>query len=326
MKGMRNLGEVKKRIRKAKTIAIAGHINPDGDSIGSLLSLGLGLRKLGKKVFMVSNDGVPQRYRTLIAANHIAKRLDKKVDLAIAVDCGDKQLLGNSFSIFRKAKQTIAIDHHEFRNSFTDLNLVDPKAASAGELIYILLCKLNISITEDIAQGILTSIIVETNSFRLPNIRALTYNICAKLVKAGIDFYKLSEIVYWSKTKASALLSGVCLSRCKFLKNSKIVWSLVELKDFRKVGAQSEDADAVAGDMLAIKDVEVAVFFREEKPGKLRVGLRSKGNVNVARIASIHGGGGHFDSAGFVMSKNIKKVEQVLKEIKGLFKITKGSR
>ncbi|MBI4974537.1 MAG: DHH family phosphoesterase [Candidatus Omnitrophica bacterium] len=188
---IKGIYQAKRKILEAKDIVISGHRNPDGDSIGSVLSLGLGLERLGKRVFMVSQDGVPKRYKQLPGATRIIRRASGAPDLAISVDCGTKEMLGETFDIFKKAKSILEIDHHEYRKSFGDISLIDHKAAAVGELIYILLADLNIGVTKDMALNILTSIIVETNSFRLPNIRALTFDICAKLIKMRLDFYKL---------------------------------------------------------------------------------------------------------------------------------------
>lgn len=307
--GFDNFELVRKKILSAYDIVLSGHVNPDGDSIGSLLALGLGLESLGKKVYMVSQDGVPGRYRRLPGANRIMRNFDKAVDLAISVDCGDKKILGKTFHAFRKAKDILEIDHHEFRVPFGTMSLIDPKAAAVGEIIYLFLNALAVPITAEIAQNILTSIIVETSSFRLPNVRALTFEICAKLINQRADFYELVKTVFWSRRREEVLLSGLCLERCQFLKKDRLVWSIVKKRDFDSVKGKDEDVDAVADDMRAIQGVEIAILFRERKNNKIRVSLRSKGKINIAAIAEKYGGGGHFDVAGcYIPNKeSIKK-------------------
>lgn len=309
---MNNLEKAKQKILQAKTIAISGHINPDGDSIGALLSLGLGLKKLGKRVYMISIDGLPKRYKLLPGAGRILKKIDKPLDLAIAVDCGSEELLGKTLDVFKKAKDILEIDHHEFRKPFGTLSLVDNNAAAVGEVIYMLLKELNIAITKDIAQNILTSIIVETNSFRLPSVRPYTFDICSELVKNGVNFYKLVDMVFWSESRETAILTGICLSRCKFIKNSRIVWSIVRKKDFDSARGKDEDVDAVADRMRSIKGVEIVVLFREKKHNKLRVSLRSKGKINVAKVAEYYNGGGHYDVAGCFIPNNSKSIKKLL--------------
>lgn len=309
---MKKLEEIKQCILKAEDIAISTHINPDGDSVGSLLALGLGLEKLGKRVYTLSSDGVPKKYRFLPGANRIIKKINKDVDLAIAVDCCMEKTLGDSLNVFRKAKSVLEIDHHEFRRPFGDIAFVDTKAAAVGELIYILLKELKVDITPEIAQNILTSLIVETNSFRFPKTRSFTFKLCAYLLSCGVDFYNLIHTVYWSRTKEEILLSKITLERCRFIREGKIIWSLIKKKDFKDIKVEEEDADAIADEMRAIKGVEIAILFRERNRKLLRVSLRSKGDVNVGYLAEHFGGGGHFDIAGCFIKNTPKSIKEFL--------------
>jgi len=315
VKGLKRVAE---KIRQAKEIAVACHINPDGDTIGSLLSLGQGLADIGKKTFLVSQDGVPKRYRFLSGAERVVRGLDRKVDLAISVDCGSKDMLGRSYGVFQKAGNIIEIDHHEFRKPFGDMSLVDPNAAATGEMVHGLLKELGVRMTKAIAESILTSLIVETNSFRLPNVNPAVFKLSAELMKKGVDFHDLAEKVFWTKTRESVLLSGICLSRCRFEKKDKLVWSIIRKKDFLRIRGKDEDVDAVADEMRAIKDVRIAVLFKERENGKLRVSLRSKEDVNVASVAEHYGGGGHSDVAGCVIPNTKKNVQGFLSDAASL--------
>ncbi|MCF7894387.1 MAG: bifunctional oligoribonuclease/PAP phosphatase NrnA [Candidatus Omnitrophica bacterium] len=312
---------VKKEILSAKSITIFSHINPDGDTIGSMLALGLGLKSLGKKVVMLNADSIPKVYQTLSGAKLIKKSLNKKnIDLAIAVDCGKGSLLGKNLTDFKNAKKSIAIDHHRIRNKFAQISVVDPKASAAGEMIYFLLKNFGIDLTKNISENILTSIIVETNSFRLPSTNSKTFAICAELLKTGINFSRISETVYWSKSKQAVMLWSLCAKRMKFLKKDKIVWSIVRTRDFKQFKASDEDVDPFPNEMLAIKNVQIVVFFREKSNNQLRVSLRSKGRINVARFASKFQGGGHFDIAGFYIPNSDQSIKKVIREVKKLIR------
>ncbi len=309
---MKNLSEAKKEVLKAKSIAVFCHINPDGDTIGSMLGLGLGLEALGKQVSYISFDEVPQVYKVLPGAKKIRKTLKKTPDLAIALDCGTSKLLGEGYKYFKKAKSTMTVDHHKIREPFAKVKLIDSKAAAVGELVYLLLNTLKVNIDDKIAENILTSIIVETNSFRLPTVNPLTFKVCARLLETGVDFHKLSNCVYWSKSRESAMLGSICMMRTKYLENGKIIWSIVKEKDFKTFNANDQDLDAFANDMLSIKGVEVSIFFRERANNSLRVSLRSKGKANVAKLAEEFSGGGHLDSAGCFIKNSKKDINKVL--------------
>lgn len=305
-------------ILKAKKIAIFCHLNPDGDCIGSLLALGLALRRLRKKVFMISPDGLPHKYRGLPGAGLVKKRLMTQVDLAITVDCNNKVMLGEAFAGMRRADVILEIDHHEFRRPFGDIALIDTKAGAVGEIIFLLLKELRAPILKDIAYNILVSIIVETGSFRFPSYRPLTFHICAELTEKGIVFARLSELIYWSKTRQELLLSGICLSRCKFRKGGRIIWSIAKRLDFRRIRGKDEHIDAVADEMRAVRKVLIAILFRETANGMLRVSLRSKGKINVAQLAQAFGGGGHSDVAGCIVANKPEIKEDIFRQAEQL--------
>lgn len=317
---MNNIGSAVKAIRSANTIVVACHVNPDGDAIGSMLGLALGLRSLGKTVECVSADGVPKKYRSLPGADTIKTKHENRApfDLAIAVDSSNREILGSSFDAFKNAQDILEIDHHEFRRPFGTISLINPYAAAVGEMIYALLKELGVPVVKGIAQNLLTSIVVETDSFKLPGVTPETFRLCAELVNADVDFYALVDMVFWSKTKELALLSGLCMSRCKFLENNSLVWSIVKQTDFESVGGSDEDVDAVADDMRAIRPVRIAVLFREKKDGTFRVSLRSKSNINVAALAEKYKGGGHFDVAGCSIPNTNEAIKDFLTKAKGL--------
>lgn len=305
----KSIEAIRQTVLEAQSIAISGHINPDGDSIGSLLSLGFGLEKLGKTVYMLSSDPVPQKYLLLPGSARISSKIPSHIDVAIAVDCGSYEMLGSMREVFKKAHTTIEIDHHPSRNSFADYSWVDTRAAAVGEIIFRFLRQLNISLDRYIAQNILTSIIVETNSFRIPHIRPQTFDICSQLMKAGADFYQLAEHVLWVKRREATQLASVCMVRAKYLCDGKLMWSMVKQKDLKNAGAQESDVDPIIDKMQAIEGVELAILFRQKNKKYLRVSFRSREGINVAQIAEEFGGGGHFCVAGCLVQnkRNIRK-------------------
>jgi len=313
-----SLKDILPGILKARTVAISGHANPDGDSIGSILALGLALEGLGKKVYMLCQDDVPLHYRSLPSADRMVKTTNKPVDLAIAVDCSIMDLLDKNIPVFKRARSILEIDHHEFRRPFGDKQFVDYEATAVGELVYMLLKKLKIKINSDIAENLLTSIIVETNLFKLPNVRPFIFAMCADLLKTGLSFSRLVDKIYGPKTKEAMILAAICLLRAKFLKEGRIIWSVLTRKDLNKVNGKDYDADAIANEMNSMKGVEVAVLFREKNKNVLRVGLRSKGDINIGEIAEEYMGGGHFDIAGCYISNSKKSIARILSSVEAM--------
>jgi bifunctional oligoribonuclease and PAP phosphatase NrnA len=328
LKSKRNKNRTGRRIKKfkkirqavlsARTIAISGHVNPDGDSIGSLLALGLGLGSMRKKVYMLCQDEIPSNYRSLPGAGRIVKTTKKRVDLAIAVDCSIMDLLDKNIPVFKKAKSVLEIDHHEFRKSFGNMQFVDYEATAVGELVYLLLKRLNVKIGRGIAENLLTSIIVETNLFKLPNVRPAVFRVCAELLEAGIIFSRLVDEVYGPRTKEAMMLSALCLLRAKFSKGGRVIWSIIRKEDIAGTGGRDYDADAVANEMNSMKDVKVAVLFREKNSSVLRVSLRSKGGINIGKLAQGYKGGGHFDVAGCYIPNNKREISRLLSSAEAL--------
>lgn len=309
---IRNVELIRHIILNAESIAISGHTNPDGDSMGALLALGSGLESIGKKVHFLCCDRIPNKYKNLPCASKLIKSIASNVDIAIAVDCGNKEMLGPAYEIFQRAGTIIEIDHHRSRTSFSDYSIVNPDATSAGEIVYQLLNDLEIVITSSIAQNILTSIIVETNSFRLPGIHPGTFEMCAELVRTGVDFNKLSETVYWATSKETALLSGICMSRCRFIANGQIAWSKLNRKDLTRTGAVDSDADPICEKIRSIQEVKIAILFREKNKEWLRVSLRSKDGINVSKICEFYGGGGHLSAAGCTIPNTKHAIKEFL--------------
>ena len=317
-KRLRGFKKIRRSILSARSIAISGHVNPDGDSIGSLLALGLALSGLGKKVYMLCQGEIPPNYRSLPGAGSIVKTIKKKVDLAIAVDCSIIDLLDKNIPVFKNAKSILEIDHHRFRRSFGDMKIVDYQAAAVGELICFLIKELNIKITRNIAENILTSIIVETNLFRLANVRPATFKICTEMLKTKLNFSRLVDKVYGSRTKESMMLSAACLLRAKFLKKDRIVWSTITKKNLTMAGCRDYDADSIASEMISMKGVEAAVLFRENNSDMLRVSLRSNGDIDIGPLAQKYKGGGHSDIAGFYAANNKKSISKILASVEAL--------
>jgi phosphoesterase RecJ-like protein len=312
VKTVRNMEIICRLISKAESFLIAGHINPDGDSIGSLLSLGLGLMSIGKKVHLISHDSIPEKYRLLPGIPLLVKSCSQPIDLAIAVDCGCKEMLGPVYKSMQNARAIMEIDHHQSRTSFANYSLIDPLASAAGELVYELLHHLNIPISADIAQNILTSIIIETNIFRVPDIRSQTFSTCATLLRTGVDFYKLTEKTYWNISRQTAILSGLCMSRCQFTAQGTLAYSILYQKDLRKHNAAESDADPIAEKLRQISGVKIGILFREKNNKHIRVCLRSRGGINVAFIAEHFGGGGHFSAAGCTIPNKKSAIKEFI--------------
>ncbi len=310
----KNLSLVADLIRRSPRIILACHMNPDGDAIGSLLALGLGLRKMRKSVVLLCPDPVPERYRTLPGATSVKQEYKGKADLAISVDCGSLQQLARLEMAFGQSKRIIEIDHHEYRTRFGDLQLISDQVSCVGEIVLQLLQSLKIKLDDRIGECLMISTLVETSSFSRQEVGPTTFDFCSRLMKLGIDFQKISERYYWRKRFSAVKLAGLCFTRVTLRAHRQLVWSIARARDYRECQARQEDIDHVADEMMMIEGVKVALLFREIDGNMLRVSLRSKDRINIGSLATLYGGGGHRDVAGCRIHNNDKTLEQFIEQ------------
>jgi bifunctional oligoribonuclease and PAP phosphatase NrnA len=298
-------------IRQNKSFLIVCHINPEGDAIGSILALALGLKKIGKKdISILSKDGVPETLKFLPSSETIKQTPPKKVfDVLFIVDCNTLERTG-----FKelKAKQTVILDHHILpddadKSELYRTGIIDPKAAAAGMLIYKLLTALKIPIDKNIAVNLYTAILVDTGGFHYSNVSPESLNIASHLVEAGARPWDITKELYESVPYKRMELLGLSLST--FGKNVATAWMSTTADMFKKTGTTAEDTEDFVEYPRKIKGIEAAVFFREDKSDFIKISLRSKGRVNVERIAKSFGGGGHAAASGCRIKGTLREVQ-----------------
>ena len=305
-------------LHSAKKVMVVSHLNPDGDTLGCMLALGLALMQKGKKVILACQDAVPTRYQFLPGSELVQTECREKVDVAVAVDCGGQKQLGTMRSIFFKARTTIQVDHHDFGDVFGKIQVLDPDASAVGEIVFHLIRALNAEITPAIATCLLTSIIVDTGAFRFSNTSSKTFDICARLCKKGVDVQHLIEESYWVKSRSMALVSSFAMLNAKFSKDGNVAWAVVNQRNLQKLRAGLPDADSVADDLRSIEGVKIAALFRQTERGNYRVSLRSRKGIHVAMVAQRFGGGGHHNSAGCSISRSASERNKLLKALEEL--------
>ncbi len=306
-------------IRDSKRVLISSHENPDGDAIGSMLALGLGIEQMGKEAVFYNKDGVPEILRFLPHSDRIVKSLDDiegTFDLVFAVDCTGTNRAGREFEDFLstgRGGKVIIMDHHQTNNSSADFRLLDPRSSSTGIIIYSVLKQLPVEITSDIADNIYTTIIGDTGSFRYSNTNPDTFRVAAELVEHGADPAEISESLFESEPLRKLKLIGLVLPTLEVSGDKKIASVYVDKNMFAQTGARREDTEGIVNIPRSIKGVEIALLFREEndKDGSLwKVSLRSKGQVDVAKIAERFGGGGHNKAAGCSLAGDLNEVKK----------------
>ena len=314
------LDNILEEIKKADTILLLAHENPDGDAIGSVLAMHLALKKIGKKSDILMDD-LPKTYDFLPGMKDVKKENNiEKYDLVIALDASTVKVLGNYAEKFENAKCKIVIDHHGTNTMFGDLNYVDQESPACCQILLVLFSYFNIELDKDIGTCILAGIITDTGGFRYDGVTAETFQFVAKLSEIGVKIPMVYQRVYASMPKTKFDLLRIAINRLEFLYDGKVAYTYITKQDEEKVNAQSGDHDGIVEKGRDVEGVEVSVFLRETPKG-IKASLRSKEYVNVAEIGRIFGGGGHVRAAGCTVQGSIEQVKlQILNQIKAVLK------
>lgn len=297
---MNNPIPIKELIGDAKTIGIAGHIRPDGDCIGSCMTLYNYIEKnfpdIQVKVYL-------EKIKDKFLFINNSEKIDSngydgtEYDLFFSLDCADLERLGLNKEFFEHAKRTACIDHHISNGGYADYNYILPNASSACEVLYDLL---DVSLFDkSIAEPMYTGIAHDSGVFRFQSTTSKTMNVAGKMLDFGINANKILEETYYKKTYAQSQVAGrLQLESVRFMDNRCIfAYATTKLMDF--YGVTTKDLDSVVAQLRNIEGIEVAIFMYQIGEMKYKVSMRSQDLVDVSVIASYFGGGGHVRAAGF---------------------------
>ncbi len=298
-------------IERAKTIAISGHVRPDGDAIGSSMGLYFYLRdNYPDKTVCVFLEEVPESFDHIRDDEATARRCDH-YDLFIALDSGDVERLGDAGKIMQEnSDDTINVDHHITNTQFGNKNIVDAKASSTCQILFTLMDEDKIGTMT--AMALYTGIIHDTGIFKHNNTSYQTMRIAGKLMRKGIPFGEIIDNSFYYKTSKQLKIKGKCLSDCQFLLDGRVVISVLTANDMEKYQAKSSDLDGIIDDLRTTVGVEVAILLSERVPGEFKVSMRSNKLVDVASIGQYYGGGGHIKASGCTIKGTADEVTHML--------------
>lgn len=282
-------------IHSGSRFLVAAHARPDGDAIGSILACGMVLQQLGKQADMVSRDGVPLMYRNLPCADFIQtlERVERDYDAVILLECDGLERTGLAGL---EGRFTINIDHHFSGKTFADVNWIDNDACAVAAMLYDLAMISGARITPQMATCLYTAVLTDTGSFCYAGTDARTFEVAADLVRRGADPSGIAQHIYFSNPASKMRLLGSALSSLR--REGRLAWMWVTHDDMVRASAAEEDCEGLVNYAIGISGVDVAVFLRELSTHRVRLSLRSKGEINVASIAEQFGGGGHSHASG----------------------------
>ena len=310
------LNDIIKMINKSKHIAIIGHIEPDGDTIGAQLALYEALRDRDCKIELINEGPYDNKYINM-NKKFFKKSVDNDndFDLFIIVDTPSKNRIGNSAKRIDYNK-SIVIDHHVTNIKYGRINWIDINFISSSEMIYLLLYKMNIGIDNPIVcQNLLNGIVADNGLFR--HIRKDKYYslyISYLLIKNGADPIRSYNIIFGWKSLNSKKILSLALERLENYGNGKVYWTYITDQDKKAYHNSMVDSSSVFNEIMSINGVEIAIFFKVDRD-KVDISFRSIDNIDVSSLAQYFGGGGHTVASGTSLTGGFKEIKnKVLKK------------
>jgi bifunctional oligoribonuclease and PAP phosphatase NrnA len=292
---------IREEMAGRRRILLTSHARPDGDSIGSQVALAYALRALGKQVQVINRDPVPAFLDSFPGVSDIviAGKAEGPFDAAIVLECGDLSRAGveGLEGLF-----VVNIDHHPGNTAYGAVNWIDDGAAACGEMVFDLIEALGVPLTVEIATHIYVAILTDTGSFHYSHISPRTFDICRRAVEAGVDPQATARAVYDSSTLGRLRLLGSVLGTLEMEASGRLAILRLDQAMFDRSGGTYDDLDGLINIPLTVREIQAVVFFKELEPGQQRVSLRSKGEVDVGRVAAEFGGGGHKNASGFTIA------------------------
>jgi bifunctional oligoribonuclease and PAP phosphatase NrnA len=305
------LSQVVELIESKNRFAITSHVRPDGDSLGSSLGLFWLLRALDKDVEVIMRDPAPHSYQKLPGADsvRVTPAVDRVYDGVFVIECSD---IGRPGLVDLEKQFVVNIDHHSTTELFGTVNWIDSTASAVGEMIYNLCKATGVRVTKEIAECVYTALLTDTGSFHYSNTTERTFKIASELVRTGVKPAKSAEAIFGSYHWAKIELLSQVLATAQRDESGHVAWMRQTLAMQEQTQASEEDADGFVNYPLAVGEVEATALFKESAPGVYRTSLRSKGDVNVAKIAEQFGGGGHRNAAGCTLKGDLREIESQL--------------
>ncbi len=308
-------------IRANDRFVVTTHENPDGDALGSLLAMQLGLEQLGKDAYMYLWGEVPLPHEYSFMDLDQLRRGQPPADsggrVVLVLDCANARRLGPDPELLDRASLIVNIDHHHDNTGFGHLNLVAAEASSTGELLRDLFAELPVPLTPEIAEALYIAIVTDTGRFQYTNTTPRTLRVAAELVEAGADVHRVFQGVYENVAFAKLKLLARALERARVYEGGRLIVSVVLKEDFAEAGAEEPFAEGLIDHLRAVEGADMVALIREpptvDGPTR-RVSLRTTTEgIDVSMIARKGGGGGHRQAAGFSSEEPVEEITEFIR-------------
>ncbi|MFZ4515202.1 MAG: DHH family phosphoesterase [Acidimicrobiia bacterium] len=306
-------------INEASSLALACHISPDGDALGSMLAFMHVMRADGRDVVASFPDPfvVAPHYRSLPGLNVLVPPAEFPVepDVMVTFDCGSIARLGNLGDAAKAARQLIVIDHHKSNDRFGTLNVIDPTAASSGSVVRNLLAYLGLPLNEPAAVCLYCALVCDTGRFQYEQTTPEVFGLAQELSRFDVPITTLTRQLFEEHRFAYIQLMAAVLQRAVLRPDLKFVWSAITAADLEHYGVHIDETEGLIDVLRRTQEADVTVILKEAPDGSVRASLRSLGEVDVAAIADAFHGGGHRHAAGFTSELPVAVIGERLTEL-----------
>ena len=339
---MRTVGkksEIWQYLIDSDRIVLTTHVRPDGDGIASELALYFILKDLGKDVYIVNQDSVPDVYTWLPMSEKIHSLrqhgsisidsiddsiddpIDDPIDLSLLVACSSSNRIGKVYDTIKGSRRILSLDHHEGSECFRDYCYIDTSASSVGELLYSIVPDIEKRLDRDLATCLYVSIMTDTGSFAYSNTTGKVFRIVSELIEYGLDPDRIYRLIYNRKRINHFRLLGRALELMEADESGKVISMILPTRIYQETGALEDDTEGILEVIRGLGDMELIILLRQLDDGNVKCSLRSKKSIDCSHLARLFKGGGHLKAAGFVTSGEVEEigpriVDRILREVK----------
>ncbi len=304
--------------RAGRSFLAMCHVSPDGDSLGCMCAFRLAAEGMGKSVTMLCPDGVPDIYKFLPGSQFVITEIpkDRHFDVGVILDCDGPARLGAAKDALPLCDKTLEFDHHPGTERISDVQVIDPSAASTGEILYRFLLEADAKMSCEIAECLLTAIVTDTGCFRFSNVKASTLRAAAGLVEQGVAINKIVHQVYETRSLAGARILGMALASLKTSLGGQVAYAYITRKQMEEAGADEGETEGIVNYVRSVRGARIGLLFREGENNTTRVSFRSTDGTDISQVARFFGGGGHKTASGATLDHPLNEsIDLVLSAI-----------
>jgi phosphoesterase RecJ-like protein len=304
-------------LERAEEVALACHVNPDADAMGSMLALTCFLAKRGKKVTASWPGGIdrPPRWASLLPGReHVVAPGDmpKEPEILVALDTADVNRLDGLAHLVKRARTVIVVDHHVTNSGFGTIDLIDPAAAATAQLVYALIERMGGEVDPDTAACLYAGLVTDTGRFQFSNTTPEVLRIAARLREESFDHVALTQALYEDNSLSYLRALGIVLERATHVPAANVVWTYVTRADLEAAGISVDETDDLIDLVRTAREADVTAVLKEQPGGGFKVSLRSRGGTDVGSVAAAFDGGGHRLAAGYSSKARLEETVEAL--------------